>query len=91
MTQRLGSSNLFTVLKSRLILPEAIVCGVKEGQCKLERGKSLFRHVDIVSHLLTMGADPLVPDKVHSRTCLHYAAWNGKPPLPLLSLRPTSS
>ena len=36
------------------------------------------RHVDVVSYLLQMGADPLVPDKVHSRTCLHYAAWNGE-------------
>ncbi len=39
---------------------------------------SLCRHVDVVSYLLQMGADPLVPDKVHSRTCLHYAAWNGE-------------
>ncbi|KAK9810494.1 hypothetical protein WJX72_011736 [[Myrmecia] bisecta] len=34
-------------------------------------------HATSVQYLLSQGANPLVCDKVHLRTCLHYAAWNG--------------
>lgn len=34
-------------------------------------------HAAVAAYLLREGADPLVADFIHSRTCLHYAAVGG--------------
>eukprot|EP00891_Asterochloris_glomerata_P008887 jgi/Astpho2/8887/Aster-x0830 len=63
--------------------PKAIAAFRKQLNCSNMYGQTALMlackngHADCVEFLLNQGADAMLKDKIHCRTCLHYAAWNG--------------